>query len=81
MITPINVDHAASFIALPARVNPIMIAILPVTVGKNFVYDILPTLEIINPAAMDTKPLITIPNCAVGSLCLVRSLQLLQLSL
>ena len=66
LITPINVDPAASFIALPARVNPIMIAILPVTVGGRILSTtFLPTLEIINPAAMDTKPLITIPNCAV----------------
>jgi hypothetical protein len=65
LILLINVVPEASSRALPASDNPIMMAILPVTVGGNILSIVsFPIFEIIKPAIIDTKPLKTIPNCA-----------------
>ncbi len=56
----------ASFIAVAARDKPMIIAILPVTVGGSTrSMASLPLRLIIIPAAIDTKPDMTIPNWAM----------------
>lgn len=62
---------AASPSALPASVRPMTIAIGPVTdAGRILSMMSLPHALTRKPAAMDTKPDITMPNCAIAILSL-----------
>ncbi len=59
----------ASCKAVPARVSPITIAMGPVMdAGRIFSMVSCPNRLTINPAAIDTKPDMTIPNCAIAIL-------------
>ncbi len=57
--------EVASFMAFAARVKPMTMAIGPVTVaGRIFSMESRPKRLTTRPAAMDTKPDITMPNWA-----------------